>query len=116
MPAALPACRWIRQKASQSTVSSDNVMSLFFPPSVRSGVLRGLDLESNVRSDSFGLQVENSRSQDVLTVCARSRAALVDKVDYIGLAKLCTWCTRELNKMAMIDLRKGEPEDSSYKV
>lgn len=34
MPAAFPACRWIRQKASQSAVSSDNVMSLFFPPPV----------------------------------------------------------------------------------
>lgn len=33
MPAALPGCRWIRQKASQSAVSSDNVVSLFFLPS-----------------------------------------------------------------------------------
>lgn len=72
MPAALPACRWIRQKASQDTVSSDNVMSLFFLPLGFPEVPRGLNLEGNARSSSFGLQVENSRSQGVLTGCSES--------------------------------------------
>lgn len=77
MPAALPACRWIRQKASQDTVSSDNVMSLFFLPSFFLKYHEVADLEGNARSSSFGLQVVNSRSRGVLTGCARSRAALV---------------------------------------